>query len=51
MDGKEQPLDKLTVEMFKKLNIELIYSSYRQILNKKCLKDYPILIILVLLIL
>ena len=35
VDGKEQPLDKLTVEMFKKLNIELIYSSYRQILNKK----------------
>lgn len=35
VDGKEQPLDKLTVEMFKKQNIELIYSSYRQILNKK----------------
>lgn len=35
VDGKEQPLDELTVEMFKKQNIELIYSSYRQILNKK----------------
>ncbi len=35
VDGKEQPLDKITIEMFQKLNVELIYSSYRQILNKK----------------